>query len=66
MAERVPPHGHCQMCGKSVPVGETLCSEDCRQRYNGVLKKRKLIVYFMYGLLAALVLVLVLGGRFIN
>ena len=66
MVERVPPHGHRQMCGNSVPVGETLCSEDCRQRYNGVLKKRKLIVYFMYGLLAALVLVLVLGGRFIN
>jgi predicted nucleic acid-binding Zn ribbon protein len=66
MAERVPPHGHCQMCGKSTPVGETLCSEDCRQRYNNVFKKRKLIVYFMYGLLAALILVLVLGGRFIN
>ena len=53
MVEKVTQHAHCQMCGKSVPVGETLCSEDCRQRYNTVRKKRKLIVYFMYGLLAA-------------
>jgi predicted nucleic acid-binding Zn ribbon protein len=64
MAEIVSPHGHCQMCGKSVPVGETLCSEDCKQRYTSVVKRRKLIVYFMYGLLAALIVVIVLGGRF--
>jgi len=64
MVERVSPHGHCQMCGKSVPVGENLCSEDCKQRYNAVLKRRKLIVYFMYGLLAALIVVILLSGRF--
>jgi predicted nucleic acid-binding Zn ribbon protein len=54
------------MCGKSIPTTETICSEDCRQRYQTVLRRRKLMVYFMYGMLAALIIVIVLGGRYFN
>jgi predicted nucleic acid-binding Zn ribbon protein len=53
------------MCGKSIPVNETLCSEDCRQRYQTVLRRRKLMVYFMYGMLAALIIVIVVGGNYL-
>ena len=65
MAVNVGPHAHCQMCGKSIPVGETLCSEDCKQKYQGLLKRRKLMLYFMYGMLAALIIVIVLGGNYL-
>jgi predicted nucleic acid-binding Zn ribbon protein len=64
MAESIPQHAHCHMCGKSIPVGETLCSEDCKQRYRTILKRRKLIVYLMYGMLAALIVLFVVGGRY--
>lgn len=64
MAESIPQHAHCNMCGKSIPVGETLCSEDCKQRYRTILKRRKLIVYLMYGMLAALIVLFVVGGRY--
>ncbi len=63
MAESVPQHAHCQMCGKSIPYGETLCSEECKQKYHNVLRRRKLIVYLMYGMLAALIVFFVLYGN---
>lgn len=64
MVENIPQHTHCHMCGKSIPVGETLCSEDCKQRYQTLLRRRKLIVYLMYGILAALIVLFVVGGRY--
>ena len=64
MAGNIPQHAHCHMCGKSIPINETICSEDCRQRYQTLLRRRKLMVYFMNGMLAALIVVIVIGGRY--
>ena len=65
MAESVPQHAHCHLCGKSIPFGETLCSEDCKQRYQTLLRRRKLIVYLMYGILAALIVLFVVGRGYL-
>lgn len=65
MAGSVPQHAHCHMCGKSIPFGETLCSEECKQKYQALLRRRKLIVYLMYGMLAALIVLFVVGGRYL-
>ncbi|MFO7991189.1 MAG: DUF2116 family Zn-ribbon domain-containing protein [Thermoplasmata archaeon] len=46
------PHKHCQVCGKPIPLEETLCSEKCRQEYQELLNKRKKRVYLTYILLA--------------
>jgi predicted nucleic acid-binding Zn ribbon protein len=62
MAE-IPQHNHCHVCMKAIPLGETLCSEDCKQKYRSMLKRRKLMLYFMYGMLAALVIVVILYNR---
>jgi predicted nucleic acid-binding Zn ribbon protein len=51
MAEKVTQHAHCHICGKAIPLTETLCSEECRQKYNLMLKKRKMLVYVMYALI---------------
>jgi predicted nucleic acid-binding Zn ribbon protein len=63
MAEKIPPHNHCHVCMKAVPVDENYCSEECRQKFLKMQKKRKLIVYFMYGLLAAVIVAIVLMGN---
>jgi len=47
------------MCGKAVPVEETLCSDECKQKYQGILKKRKRYVYIMYAAIAVMIIVLV-------
>jgi len=51
MVEKVSQHTHCQICGKAIPVDETLCSEECKQKYQAMIKKRKWLVYIMYGLI---------------
>lgn len=48
MAEKVGQHTHCNMCGKAIPVSETLCSEECKEKFNKMVKKRKTLVYVMY------------------
>ena len=62
MVEKVAQHTHCQICGKAIPIAETLCSEECKQRYQTMVKKRKMLVYIMYGLIA-FILVLFLFGN---
>jgi predicted nucleic acid-binding Zn ribbon protein len=63
MAESISQHTHCHMCGKSIPVGETLCSEECKQKYQNMLKRRKIMLYLMYGMLAVLLVVFILSSR---
>ena len=64
MAESVPQHAHCHMCGKSIPYGETLCSEECKQKFQALVRRRRLLLYLMYGLLAAVIVVIMVSGRF--
>jgi predicted nucleic acid-binding Zn ribbon protein len=62
MSESIPPHSHCQICGKATPVSETICSEECKQKYHNMIKKRKLIVYAMYALIAMIIILLIWQG----
>jgi len=62
MAEKIPQHYHCQICGKPIPLGETLCSEDCKQKYQALVRRRRIMLYFMYGILGALVIAILLSG----
>ena len=51
MAEKIQQHAHCQMCGKAIPVKELLCSEDCKEKYQNLLKKRRKTIYLLYGMI---------------
>jgi len=48
MVEKVAQHTHCHICGKAIPFLETLCSEECKEKYQTMVKKRKIFVYVMY------------------
>jgi predicted nucleic acid-binding Zn ribbon protein len=62
MVEKVAQHTHCQICGKAIPITETLCSEECKQRYQTMVKKRKMLVYIMYGLIAFILVLFLFGS----
>lgn len=62
MAEKVSQHYHCQICGKVIPLGETFCSEECKQKYQAMLRRRKRMLYFMYGVLGALLIVFLISN----
>jgi len=53
MAEKIPQHYHCQICGKAIPISETLCSDECKEKYKAFLKKKKTTTLVMFALLAA-------------
>lgn len=50
MVEKVAQHTHCKICGKAIPLTETFCSEECKEKYQTMVKKRKMLVYVMYAL----------------
>ena len=65
MSEPVAPHAHCQVCGKSIPVSERVCSPDCQQRYQQMVKRRKMTIGVMWALIVIMLLVyLFIGGIF--
>lgn len=62
MVEKVGQHAHCHICGKAIPVDETLCSEECKQKFQAMLRKRKLLVYIMYILIFVILIMFVFSG----
>jgi len=62
MVEKVGQHTHCNICGKAIPVDETLCSEECKQKFQAMLRKRKLLVYIMYILIFVILIMFVFSG----
>jgi predicted nucleic acid-binding Zn ribbon protein len=51
---------HCQICGKAILASdtETMCSEECKQRYQNLTKRRKMWIYIMYALIFVMIGVL--------
>jgi len=62
MVERVAQHTHCQICGKTIPISETLCSDECKQKYQAMIKKRKMLMYIMYALIFVIVGMILIGN----
>lgn len=60
MVEKVAQHTHCHICGKTIPISETLCSDECKQRYQSMIKKRKMLMYIMYALIFVIVIMFLL------
>ncbi len=48
MSEKLLQHKHCQSCGKAMAYkkGEDFCSSECKGQFEGVVKKRKMVLYF--------------------
>ena len=57
MAEKIPQHTHCQICGKAIQADETYCSEECKQKYQTMMKKRKRYIYILYALMIFVIVV---------
>jgi predicted nucleic acid-binding Zn ribbon protein len=62
MVEDIKQHSHCQICGKAIPVSEIHCSEECKNKYLRMMKRRKLIVYAMYGLIGIILVIILFSN----
>lgn len=59
---QIPNHAHCQICSQAVPFGDKTCSAECERKLDELQKKRRRTVLFLYGLMGASVLILLLGS----
>lgn len=56
--DEVPPHAHCRVCGKSVPVGDMTCSTACATKRAEAQRRRVLLNYAFYGIAFILIVLL--------
>jgi len=63
MVERIPQHKHCTNCGKAVPVDESYCSDNCKEQWDAVMKKR-VLYYRLFFVPIGILLFLMIFGRF--
>jgi predicted nucleic acid-binding Zn ribbon protein len=62
VTEKIKQHHHCQICGKAIPLEEQFCSEDCRQKYGQMVKRRKILIYAMYALIGIILVIILFGN----
>jgi len=47
---------------KAIPTSETLCSDECKQKYQKMLKKKRYTLLFLWVMIIAVIAVLFYGG----
>ena len=57
--DKVPQHRHCQVCFKVIPLDQTMCSEACKLEWQGMMKKKRNQLIFIW-VLAIIVLIVAL------
>jgi predicted nucleic acid-binding Zn ribbon protein len=62
MVEKLLQHKHCRICEKAIPFEEEFCSEECKTKWNIILKRRKWTMYFFYGIVILFIVLLLLSG----
>jgi len=62
MVEKVGQHSHRKICGKAIPISETLCSDECKQKYAGMIKKRKILMYIIHSLIGVILIMFILSS----
>ncbi|MEM4311083.1 MAG: DUF2116 family Zn-ribbon domain-containing protein [Nitrososphaerales archaeon] len=38
---KIPPHTHCRICGKAIPVNREYCSNECKDKETKMQKRNK-------------------------
>jgi predicted nucleic acid-binding Zn ribbon protein len=63
MTEKILQHKHCSICSKAIPVDEPFCSDECKEKWDAMMKKRKMMMYIMYGMIAVFIVLILFTSR---
>ncbi len=58
----IEEHKHCVICNKSINVNESVCSKKCQFQWDSYIRKRKIMNYILYGIVAFVIIILLFGG----
>jgi len=59
----LPEHKHCEVCGRSIAVGNRVCGPACQRKFDEAVRARKRSVYIFVGLMAVLLFLSLYGGK---
>lgn len=59
----LPEHRHCDVCGRSIAMGNRVCSPDCQKRFDEAIRMKKRSVYIFVGLFALILVLTIYGGQ---
>ena len=57
--QRIAQHKHCIVCSKAILPEDKFCSSECETQFIRMTKRRKYMVYAMYGMIIVFVLLAV-------
>jgi len=62
MAEKLVQHRHCQTCLKAIPLGEEFCNDECRDKWNQMIKanRKKNLIVWAWLMAAVVILILIM------
>jgi len=61
-AVKIAQHRHCVTCGKAVPPGMQHCSDACKAEFEKAVKRRQMLVYVMYALVAIMLVAVIFSS----
>ncbi len=56
----VPPHTHCKVCGRPIPLGQVYCSRECAEKDRQSQRRSTMLFAAYMGAVAVLFIVLML------
>lgn len=62
MAEKILQHKHCPICGKAILIEEEYCGDKCKNDFESMVRKRKYLMYLMYGAIILFFIIILLGA----
>lgn len=66
VAQGVPAHKHCEVCGKAMALDGRVCSPECQEKALDAYRQRKRSVYIFMAAIALVLLFSVYGGKLIG
>jgi predicted nucleic acid-binding Zn ribbon protein len=64
MAEKVVQHRHCQTCLKAIPIEEEFCNDECKEKWNQLIKanKKKNLIVLLWMVIVVIFAIVMLSA----
>ena len=64
MAEKLVQHRHCQMCLKAIPLSEEYCNDECKEKWDQLIKanKKKNLIMILWMAVVVIVAVIIMSS----
>ena len=65
-ADYIPPHTHCKVCGRPIPLGKVYCSKECMEKDMKQQKRAKRMMQIYIISISALFAALLMYSLYVS